>query len=133
MKKSFYLIVAIAFLSCSQSNKKQSTNKKIQESKYKTLLAKYKEKTFDTLHVYSPEDSSDQYEGVALDSADAVLFPADIAPQYSQEDPELFAIYKFSIDLGPSRVSLAGLCGWQGTRRQYCQPGWVRSISSNSL
>ena len=68
------------------------------ESKYKNLLSKFKEKSFDTLKVYSPEELTGEYKGIELDSTDAVLFPEDIAQQHFNDPPGLFAIYKFPVD-----------------------------------
>jgi hypothetical protein len=35
-------------------------------SKYKDLLAKFKSKSFDTLHVYSPQELIGEYKGIEL-------------------------------------------------------------------
>lgn len=70
-------------------------------SKYDHLLSKFKEISFDTLEVYSMDERNKQkykYEGVQLDSADAVLFPPDIAHAHFIDPPGLFACFKFKID-----------------------------------
>ena len=93
-----YITVVVLLIGCVQSQKRQSDVETKKESKYKELLSKFKDRSFDTLKVYSPEELTGEYKGVELDSADAVLFPEDIAQQHFNDPPGLFAIYKFSID-----------------------------------
>ena len=100
MRKILYFILPLLAFSCdqTQTTQKKETNPVKKESKYKRLLAKYKNKSFDTLQVYSPEELTGEYKGVELDSADAILFPEDIAQQHFSDAPGLFAVYKFAID-----------------------------------
>lgn len=84
-------------MSCHQPKERQPETKARRESKYDRLLTKFKDIRFDTLEVYSPEELTGEYKGVALDSSDAVLFPADIAQQHFNEPPGLFAVYQFPI------------------------------------
>lgn len=98
IKSAFYFVLLTAVLSCGEmeTDKKENITAK-SESKYTKLLSKFKSKSFDTLRVYSPEELDGEYRGVELDSADAVLFPKDIADQHFN-DPGLFAVYQFPID-----------------------------------
>lgn len=100
MRKTIYLLLLISGFGCGQNQKEQQevSNTVKKESKYKTLLQKFEEKSFDTLRVYSPEELDGEYKGVQLDSADAILFPEDIAQQHFRDTPGLFAVYKFLID-----------------------------------
>ena len=100
MRKTIYLLLLISGFGCGQNQKEQKevSNTVKKESKYKTLLQKFEEKSFDTLRVYSPEELDGEYKGVQLDSADAILFPEDIAQQHFRDTPGLFAVYKFLID-----------------------------------
>ncbi len=61
------------------------------------LFAQFLNIGLDTLEVHSPDSFNDVYNGRAIDSLNAQLFPADMAHHYS-ETPDLFAIYKFMID-----------------------------------
>jgi hypothetical protein len=99
-KKTIYLLLLLLNFGCGQEQQqKKDVSKTLEkESKYKTLLSKYKDRPFDTLHVYSPEELNGVYKGVQLDSADAILFPKDIAQQHFSDTPGLFAVYKFVID-----------------------------------
>lgn len=70
------------------------------ESKFKTLLTKYKDISFDTLRVFSSgelESNKYKFKGTQLDSADVLLLPIALAEQYIN-DNGYFACYKFSID-----------------------------------
>jgi hypothetical protein len=100
MRITIYFVLLLLILSCGQTKqeKQQETKTVKKESKYKSLLSKYKEKSFDTLRVYSPEELTGEYKGVQLDSSDAVLFPENIAQQHFSDTPGLFAVYKFTID-----------------------------------
>jgi hypothetical protein len=63
-------------------------------------LTKYKDISFDTLHVFSStelESNRYKFKGTQLDSADVLLFPKELAEQYVN-DNGYFACYKFSID-----------------------------------
>jgi hypothetical protein len=94
-------VIAIVFcFSCHQKQdtpKPENSNIK-KESRFKNLLSKYREKSFDTLHVYSPEEMKGEYKGVELDSADLILFPPEIPRQNDIDPPGVFAVYKFQID-----------------------------------
>jgi hypothetical protein len=87
----FYLI------SCGASKNDLSTQHD-RPDRFLMLLSKFDDKKFDTLQVYSPQDLEGEYKGVPLDSADAILFPLEIAKQHFAEPPGIFAIYKFPID-----------------------------------
>ncbi|MCD6011260.1 MAG: hypothetical protein K0Q79_1122 [Flavipsychrobacter sp.] len=98
MRKLFYLVLFLLFFSCDQEEKSQS-NLLRKGSKYSRLLSKFKEITIDTLKIYSPPESKGvEFNGTELDSADAVLFPTEIAEQHFGDPPGLFAIYRFIID-----------------------------------
>lgn len=93
--RSIYLILLLSALSCGQTHQKQQETKSIKkESRFKNLLSKYKDKSFDMLHVSSPEELNGEYKGVQLDSADAILFSEDIAQQHFNDPPGLFSVYK---------------------------------------
>jgi len=99
MRNLFCFILLVGILGCGGAQQEpQNANPVQPESKYRRLLSKYKDKTFDTLRVYSPEDLDGAYKGVQLDSLDAILFPADIARLHFGDPPGLFAVYKFTID-----------------------------------
>jgi len=94
-----YIIIIFVFLSiaCNQS----ATPSHAQGSKYEHLLSKFKDISFDTLEVYSMGEGNEKnykYDGVQLDSIDAVLFPPDIARAHFIDPPGLFACFKFKID-----------------------------------
>ena len=87
----------ILLLACNQTTNSSETR----TSKYSRLLSKFQEISFDTLEVYSMGDGAEKnykYNGVQLDSLDAILFPADIAKRHFSDPPGLFACYKFKID-----------------------------------
>jgi hypothetical protein len=100
MKKVLYFILLALCISCdhTQKNPTKETDTAKKESKYKGLLSKYRNNSFDTLRVYSPEELTGEFKGVELDSADAILFPDDIAQQHFSDTPGLFAVYKFEVD-----------------------------------
>ncbi|MCW3073096.1 MAG: hypothetical protein JWP69_165 [Flaviaesturariibacter sp.] len=100
MRKLFFLAIQIFFFSCSSSETNQQTTRTSQVSKFKNLLTKYKDISFDTLQVFSSGDlESNQYKfkGTQLDSADVLLFPNELAEQYVN-DNGYFGTYKFAID-----------------------------------
>lgn len=76
----------------------------VRQSRYAGLLSRFREKSFDTLWVYSPTDLKGEYEGVPLDSADATRFPPEIAGKHFSDPPGLFAVYRFP--LGPGVTGL---------------------------
>jgi hypothetical protein len=78
-----------------------ATSSRAKSSKYEHLLSKFKDISFDTLEVYSMGEGGEKnykYEGVQLDSIDAVLFPVEIARAHFIDPPGLFACFKFKID-----------------------------------
>jgi hypothetical protein len=94
-----YIIIIFVFISiaCNQSAKTSHP----QGSKFEHLLSKFKDISFDTLEVYSIGEGNEKnykYDGVKLDSVDAVLFPPDIARAHFIDPPGLFACFKFKID-----------------------------------
>lgn len=100
MRKLLYLTTLILIFSCNQTDTKQQQVNTPKESKFKTLLTKYKDISFDTLQVFSSgELESDQYKfkWIQLDSAEVSLFPKALSEQYYY-DHGFFACYKFSID-----------------------------------
>lgn len=105
--KNLIIITLIFLLGCKQSTKNTSSTL-IKSEQYLQLLTKFKDITFDTLEVYPLIDGTKieayKYYGVALDSADATLFPGNIASAHFNDPPSLFACYKFNID--SSRVGL---------------------------
>ena len=70
------------------------------QSRTAGLLSPFRDKKFDTLWVYSPTDLKGEYEGVALDSAAAVLFPPEIAEKHSSDAPGMFAVYRLPLAQG---------------------------------
>jgi hypothetical protein len=94
MRLMIYIFLFVLGLSCDQSQKeeKQSSANAKATNRHSSLLSKYKDKSFDTLRVYSPEELTGEYKGVQLDSADAVLFPEDIAQQHFSDPPGLLII-----------------------------------------
>lgn len=96
MRTFVYLVAALSLFSCGQIETAGPVRKK--ESKYKRLLAKFKSKEFDTLHVYSPDDSAVEYRGVELDSIQITFLPRKIAQQHFNDPQGIFAVYKFPID-----------------------------------
>jgi hypothetical protein len=77
-------------------------NAQIEKSRYATLLSKFTELVFDTVHVYPLSDDvtldTYKFKGVKLDSLDAVLFPEKISKAHFLDTPGLYACYKFKID-----------------------------------
>ena len=103
MRKLFYLIVIVSFFSCDQTNTKQqksATTPTQKESKYKKLLTKYKDLSFDTLKVFSSDDLESKkykFKGKRLDSSEVLLLPKELSEQYIN-DNGYFACFKFPID-----------------------------------
>jgi hypothetical protein len=96
MKYISFILLALS-LACNQS----TTSSVARVSKYEHLLSKFKEISFDTLEVYSMGEEGEKnykYNGVQLDSVDAVLFPTEIAKAHFMDPPGLFACFKFNID-----------------------------------
>lgn len=100
MKYLFFAAMIVFIVSCNPPNKKHSSITSFTaKSKYEKLLTKFKDKLFDTLEVTSPDTTLDQeYRGIEIDSAEAHLFPEEIAKRAIADPPSLFAIYKFPID-----------------------------------
>jgi hypothetical protein len=101
LMKIILLLIAIVF--CFGCEQKQNLPRKEnggikKESRFKNLLSKYKEKSFDTLWIYSPDEFTGELKGVELDSADAILFPEETRQENPIDPPGLFAVYKFQID-----------------------------------
>jgi hypothetical protein len=106
MRQILYLATLVLLFSCKQSNNEQQKVDILKESKFKNLLTKYKDISFDTLKVFSTEDPDNKlymYKGIKLDTTDVLLFPKSIAEQYLDDDG-FFACYKFLID--NSRIGL---------------------------
>ena len=106
MRQILYLATLVLLFSCKQSNKEQQKVDILKESKFKNLLTKYKDISFDTLKVFSTEDPDNKlymYKGIKLDTTDVLLFPKSIAEQYLDDDG-CFACFKFLID--NSRIGL---------------------------
>lgn len=105
--KNLIIVTLVFLLGCKQSTKNTSSTSNKNEQ-YLQLLTKFKDITFDTLEVYPLIDGTKieayKYYGVELDSADATLFPGNIATAHFNDPPSLFACYKFNID--SSRVGL---------------------------
>jgi len=100
MRELFFLITLTLLFSCNQTETKQQLLDTPKESKFKTMLIKYNDISFDTLQVFSSEElESNQYKfiGTKLDSAEVSLFPKALSEQYYY-DQGFFACYKFSID-----------------------------------
>ena len=102
MRNLLFLATLVLTLSCKQTDTKQRPADPPKDSKFKNLLTKYKDISFDTLKVFSAEDpdsKSYKYKGTKLDTTDVLLFPEAIAEQYLNDDG-YFACYKFYIDIG---------------------------------
>ena len=100
MTKLLYMTLVTLLLSCAQTETKQQLVETTKESKFKSLLTKYKDISVDTLNVYSAEDlesNSYKFKGTQLDSADVSLFPKTLSEQYFY-DHGFFACYKFALD-----------------------------------
>lgn len=100
MRKLLYLTILISLLSCDLKPTRQQQSDMPKESKFKSLLAKYKDISFDTLQVFSSEELENRqykFKGKQLDSADVSLFPKELSEQYVN-DNGFFACYKFTID-----------------------------------
>lgn len=103
MRNTLLILSLISFLSCSQNSNQGAVKK---ESKFSSLLTKYKDISFDTLKVFSSDNTeidTYQYKGGQLDSIDVLLFPESIANLYGPG--EVFAAcFKFSLD--SSKIAL---------------------------
>lgn len=100
MRKLFYLTTVLIFFGCSQKATKQHGATIARESKFKRLLAKYRDISFDTLKVFSNADlqsSTYPFKGTQLDSTDVALLPVTISEEYIN-DNRYFACYQFGID-----------------------------------
>lgn len=100
MRKLLYFTILILLSSCSQEETKQQQADTQKESKFKILLVKYQEISFDTLQVFSSgelQNKQYRFKGTQLDSAEVSLFPPSLSEQYCY-DHGFFACYKFSID-----------------------------------
>jgi len=100
MHKLNYLIIVLLILSCTnkKSNFKDETLNK--QSKFKTLIDKYKSISFDTLKVHYIDDTDyvhNKYFGTKLDSLEILLLPKELTELYLN-DNGYYACYKFSID-----------------------------------
>ncbi|MEO7983842.1 MAG: hypothetical protein ABI688_07155 [Bacteroidota bacterium] len=98
--KYAFILLAFALLACKHASKKIEAFSPVSE-KYSRLLSKFKEISIDTFAVMSMRENNTgeyQYNGVPLDSSDAILFPEHISSAHFSAPPGLFACYKFSID-----------------------------------
>ena len=104
MRNTLLLLSLVSVFSCSHdSNQNVIKN----ESKFSSLLTKYKDISFDTLKVFSSDNTeldTYKFKGVQLDSVDVLLlFPESIANLYGPG--EVFAAcFKFFLD--SSRIAL---------------------------
>lgn len=69
-----------------------------EDTRFKSLLDKFRDIEFDTLKVYSPNDSLNEYRGKELTSAEMALFPADVARPEHFVQQLIYAVYKFPLD-----------------------------------
>lgn len=102
MRELLYLATLVLIFGCNQIDTNQRQADTPKDSKFKNLLTKYKDISFDTLKVFSAEDpdsKSYKYKGTKLDTTDVLLFPETIAEQYLNDDG-YFACFKFLIDSG---------------------------------
>lgn len=100
MRELLYIATLVFIFGCNQTDTKQPHADKHKDSRFKNLLAKYKDISFDTLKVFSAEDPDSKlykYSGRKLDTTDVLLFPETIAEQYLNDDG-YFACFKFLID-----------------------------------
>jgi hypothetical protein len=98
--KYIFILLVITLPGCKQTSKKTVSVNPTRE-KYTRLLSKFKEISFDTLAIFSMAGNNEEqykYEGVQLDSSDAILFPENVASAHFSNPPGLFACYKFSLD-----------------------------------
>ncbi|MGZ8570334.1 MAG: hypothetical protein ACXWW0_13170 [Bacteroidia bacterium] len=89
----FLVINAVILNAC-------SNQKELNQNKFESLLSKYKDITFDTLHIYSSqpvEKDSFKYKGNKLDSLDVVLLTGETQKDHFFYE-EFFSCYKFNID-----------------------------------
>lgn len=103
MRNTLFILSLVLLLSCSQESNKGAIQK---ESKFSSLLTKYKDVSFDTLKVFSADDTETdtyKFKGVQLDSLDVLLFPESISYLYSQQEA-FTACFKFPLD--SSRIAL---------------------------
>ena len=98
MKKLFFLAGMVALFSCDQPKPIKSKGGIAYNGRFKDLFAQFFNIGLDTLEVHSPDSVNDVYNGRAIDSLNGRLFPADVVRIHTEENPELFAIYKFMID-----------------------------------
>lgn len=97
MRNTLLILSLVSFFSCSQDNNQDAIQTK---NRFSSLLNKYKDISFDTLKVFSSDNTeidTYQYKGVQLDSVDVLLFPKSIANLYGSG--EVFAAcFKFFLD-----------------------------------
>lgn len=103
MRNTLLLLSLVSFFSCLQDSNQTAIKN---ESKFSSLLTKYKDISFDTLKVFSSDNTeldTYKFKGVQLDSVDVLLFPESIA---NLNGPgEVFAAcFKFFLD--SSRIAL---------------------------
>jgi hypothetical protein len=95
------LLISLLLFGCAQPTNNSSKKSK-KNADYIRLLSKFKEIVFDTMHVFPLSDGMNyekyKFNGIQLDSVDAILFPKDIAERHFVDPPGLFACYKFKID-----------------------------------
>jgi hypothetical protein len=107
MRKIFHWIILVGLFSCTQtSNKGKNAQTAKKDSKYITLLAKYRNISFDTLKVFSvseEENKNHPFKGRQLDSSEVSLLSREMADTYIN-DPGYYACYRFPIDT--SKVAL---------------------------
>ena len=100
MHKLNYLIIVILILSCTNKKNNYKTESLHKQNKFKSLLDKYKNISFDTLKVNFIDDTDyihNKYYGTQLDSLEILLLPKELTDLYLN-DNGYFACYKFSID-----------------------------------
>ncbi|HEV7330253.1 MAG TPA: hypothetical protein VGN63_04375 [Flavisolibacter sp.] len=106
MKKQLSCILLLLTTACNQEPAAVRGNDRVQkektpaQSRYTGLLSQFRNMQFDTLWVYSTGDGKGEYEGTALDSAAAALFPPEIAEKHFNHSPALFAVYQFPLAPG---------------------------------
>lgn len=94
---AFFAIIVI--VGCNDKPRTETLGKR--GPRFANLLNKFQDVTFDTLEIYSSDGGDNQrkkYNGIVLDSSEAILFPPEIARRHFSNPPGLFACYKFQLD-----------------------------------
>ena len=100
MKFPLYLILLYSLIVVACNSEPKSVGNAASKSDHSSaFLNKFKLISVDTLKIQSlsQENSKNEFLGNPLDTADAKLFPKEMAEKHLKEFPSLFAYYKFPI------------------------------------